>query len=108
MTTAQEDCLFYKLAYGPSDTPLQNLFGWFWGAPYGAAFHIDAHRAWLAVPKTRATRGYLIGGDGTGIDIPVEDGEDMEVQLYDMQGRPVSNTPKKGLYIRNNKKIFIK
>ena len=108
MTTAQEDCLFYKLAYGPSDTPLQNLFGWFWGAPYGAAFHIDAHRAWLAVPKTRATRGYLIGNDETGIGSALEEGEEMEVQLYDMQGRPVSNTPKKGLYIRDNKKIFIK
>ena len=106
-TTAQGDCLYYKLAYGPSGTPLQNLFGWFWGAANGAAFRIDAHRAWLAVPKTRATRGYLIGDDETGIGFAVEDSEDTEVQLYDMQGRPVSN-PKKGLYIRNNKKVFIK
>ena len=106
-TTAQGDCLYYKLAYGPSGTPLQNLFGWFWGAANGAAFRIDAHRAWLAVPKTRATRGYLIGDNETGIGFAVEDSEDIEVQLYDMQGRPVSN-PKKGLYIRNNKKVFIK
>ena len=108
MTTAQGDCLYYKLAYGPSGTPLQNLFGWFWGAANGAAFRIDAHRAWLAVPKTRATRGYLIGDDETGIGFAVEDSEDIEVQLYDMQGRPVGNSPKKGLYIRNNTKVFIK
>ena len=106
-TAAPGDNVYYKLAYGPSGTPLQNLFGWFWGTANGAAFRIDAHRAWLAVPKTRATRGYLIGDDETGIGFAVEDSEDTEVQLYDMQGRPVSS-PKKGLYIRNNKKVFIK
>ena len=106
-TTAQGDCLYYKLAYGPSGTPLQNLFGWFWGAANGNAFRIDAHRAWLAVPRTRATRGYLIGDDETGIGQAVAD-EEQEVQLYDMQGRPVGGSPKKGLYIRNNKKVFVK
>ena len=107
-TTAQGDNLYYKLAYGPSDTPLQNLFGWFWGAANGAAFRIDAHRAWLAVPRTRATRGYIFGDDETGIGQAVADDEEQEVQLYDMQGRPVGGNPKKGLYIRNNKKVFIK
>ena len=106
-TTAQGDCLYYKLAYGPSGTPLQNLFGWFWGAPQGAAFRIDGHRAWLAMPRTSATRGYLIGDDETGIGLAVDD-EEQAVQLYDMQGRPVSGSPKKGLYIRNNKKVIVK
>ncbi len=107
-TTAPGDNLYYKLAYGPSNTPLQNLFGWFWGATNGAAFRIDGHRAWLAVPKTRATRGYILGDDETGISPAIADDGDTEYQLYDMQGRPVNGSPRKGLYIRNNKKVFVK
>jgi len=52
-TSAQGNCYFYKLTKG---NDLQSdVFGWFWGSSNGAAFKIDGHRAWLAIPKGSAT-----------------------------------------------------
>ena len=101
-------CLFYKLAFGHSGTDLAKAFGWYWGANGGAAFLIEGHRAWLAIPKTvAATRGYPLGGDGTtGISNTTPDIQNDDV-FYNLKGQRVA-APSKGMYIRNNKKVVIK
>ena len=105
-TTVGNDCLFYKLAYGHSNSDKSNVFGWYWGAEGGAAFLIEGHRAWLAIPKTKAsTRGYSLEGDATAINKVAADGQKGE--YYNLKGQRVA-TPTKGLYIINNKKVLIK
>ena len=105
-TTVGNDCLFYKLAYGHSNSDKSNVFGWYWGAEGGAAFQIEGHRAWLAIPKTKAsTRGYSLEGDATAINKVAADGQKGE--YYNLKGQRVA-TPTKGLYIINNKKVLIK
>ena len=107
-TSDNSSCLFYKLAFGHSGTDLAKAFGWYWGANGGAAFLIEGHRAWLAIPKTvAATRGYPLGGDGTtGISNTTSDIQNDDV-FYNLKGQRVA-APSKGMYIRNNKKVVIK
>ena len=102
-------CVFYKLAYGPSNTQYAKVFGWYWGAEGGEAFEIEGHRAWLAIPKTAANaRSYPIDNtDGaTGIELPTVV-NDTTAETYNLNGERVT-APAKGLYIRNNKKVIIK
>lgn len=108
MTTAnEEDCLFYKLAYGHSGTANANKLGWYWGAENGAAFEIEAHRAWLAIPHVVASApGYPFGGNVTGISTTLAV-DSADCDYYDLQGRRIG-TPVKGLYIQKNKKVIIK
>ena len=43
-------------------------------------------------------------------DIPedkTDNASDMQLQIYDLQGRPVQQ-PDRGIYIKNGKKIYIK
>ena len=103
-----EPSLFYKLAFGHSGTNKSNVFGWYWGANDGAAFQIEGHRAWLAIPQVLASRlGYRLNTEGTtGISMTDAD-EKSDGAIYDLQGRHVT-APVKGIYIRNNKKIVIK
>ena len=107
-TTADSDnYLFYKLAFGHSGSDNQNVFGWYWGADNGAAFQIEGHRAWLAIPKGNAsTRGYGLENDGTtAINKVAVEGED--AVYYNLNGQRIA-APAKGLYIKNNKKVFFK
>ena len=106
-TSASGDNLYYKLSYGPSGTVIADSFGWFWGAQNGAAFRIEGHRAWLAIPKSSATRGYLIDGSSTGITDLMQE-EQGSQPLMDLQGRHVTNPSHRGIYIQGNKKIIIK
>ncbi len=109
-TTADGSNLYYKLAYGKSDTPQANSFGWFWGAANGAAFQIEGHRAWLAVPAAQGASAYLLTDNAvTGIaETKTVNGISSEA-YYDIQGRRISsNMLKKGLYIHNNKKVIVK
>ncbi|MBO4892992.1 MAG: InlB B-repeat-containing protein [Prevotella sp.] len=100
-------CVFYKLAYGPSNTKYAKTFGWYWGAEDGAAFEIEGHKAWLAIPVTATTaRAYPINEAPTGIALPTADSDATE-EIYNLNGQRVA-APAKGLYIRNNKKIIIK
>ena len=99
--------LYYKLAYGHSGTAQANAFGWYWGAEDGAAFEIEAHRAWLAIPVLLAsTRGYIVGNGTTAITTKVAESQE-EAEYYNLQGQRVA-APTKGLYIKNNKKVIIK
>ena len=105
-TTASGDCLFYKLAFGHSNSDKSNVFGWYWGAEGGAAFQIEGHRAWLAIPKAKASaRGYSLEGDATGINKVAADSQ--KGKYYNLKGQRVA-APTKGLYIINNKKVIIK
>lgn len=98
--------LFYKLAYGPSGTSQASSFGWFWGSRDGAPFNIDAHRAWLAIPKASGARGYLIDGSETGI---TDYSEEPTTRSYvDLQGRRIENPAQPGIYFLNGRKVIIK
>ena len=108
-TSAEGNSVFYKLSYGPSGTSLATQFGWFWGAPQGAAFQIEGHRAWLALPASHASaRGYVIDDEATGIEDV--DGSHRDAGTYtDLQGVKVrSDRAKKGIYIKDGKKIVVK
>ena len=106
-TTANGNNLFYKLAYGPSGTSLAKSFGWFWGAQQGAAFSIDAHRAWLAVPKAVGTPAYIISGGETGIE-EIEYDSSNNRQYTDLQGRRIEKPTHPGIYIVNGRKVVVK
>ncbi|GEM_PF-2861674 len=107
-TTADGKNLYYKLSYGPSGTAQAEQFGWFWGAKQGAAFRIEGHRAWLAIPQgAAAARGFLISGDATDIE-PIETPWDKTEPLTDLQGRRVNQPAKPGIYIQNGRKVIIK
>ena len=115
-TTADGNCLFYKLAYGPSGTALSNTLGWFWGANNGRPFDIEGHKAWLAIPQTSAAKPralfYSIEGDALDIEglplIPSEGEDTPSGEWYDLQGRRVENPTQRGIYIRNGKKVMVK
>ncbi len=105
-TAATGDNLYYKLAYGPSGTSQANSFGWYWGAQNGAPFLIEAHRAWLPIPKGSGARAYLIDGSETKI-------EDVDANLNDspftdLQGRRIDKPTQPGIYLQNGKKIVVK
>ena len=105
-TSATGDNLYYKLAYGPGNTSLATSFGWFWGAQQGAPFLIEAHRAWLAVPKSAGARAYLIDGEATGIGaVPANEAGG---QLYDLQGRRIDTPTAPGVYLLNRRKVVVK
>ncbi|MBR1667931.1 MAG: chitobiase/beta-hexosaminidase C-terminal domain-containing protein [Bacteroidaceae bacterium] len=108
-TTASGSNYFYKLSYGQSGTNLNDVFGWYWGAQNGAAFQIDAHKAWLVVPKSADApiRSFVIDEETTGLADVKIDGVDNDV-YYDLQGRSISKPTSKGIYIRNGKKIIIR
>ena len=108
-TTADEDSWFYKLTFGAKGSSNANIFGWFWGAADGAAFEIEAHRAWLAIPKggQSAPAFYSLNGEATGISTTFMNNERVNSDIYNLNGQRVAQ-PTKGLYIHNNKKVIIK
>ena len=109
-TTTTGDGYHYKLSYGHSGTSWSNIFGWYWGAQNGAPFQIEGHKAWLVVPKGSGSRaaGFSIEGDMLGIE--TLDGSTISPSddCYDLQGRRVSQPTKKGLYIKNGKKVAVR
>ncbi|MCR4603181.1 MAG: hypothetical protein K5683_06590, partial [Prevotella sp.] len=106
-TTADGNNVFYKLAYGPSGTALAKSFGWFWGAQQGAAFSIDAHRAWLAVPKAAGARAYLISGEQAGVE-EFEKDPSANRHYTDLQGRTIEKPTQPGIYFVNGRKVVVK
>ncbi len=109
MTSADGDCYFYKLAYGTKGSDLASVFGWYWGAAGGAAFMIEGHKAWLAIPKAQVKkiRSFSIEGEATAI-ASLEENEtatEDNVVYYDLQGRRISQPSRNGIYIRNGKKV---
>lgn len=105
-TTADGDCYYYKACYGPSGTALANWFGWFPANSAKGPFRSEAHRAWLAVPKSMGTRScYGFSDDATGI-AAFDDATDEK--WYDIQGRRVDQPRRPGVYIKNRRKAVVK
>lgn len=109
-TSAPTASLFYKLAYGAAGTYQQDVYGWYWGAADGAAFSIDGHRAWLAVPRSSAAplRFLSLSSDTKNVATMTESLCDEPDIVYDLQGRRVTAPVRGGLYIINGKKQYIK
>lgn len=103
MTTADNNSYFYKLTYAAKGSNYEGLFGWFWGAANGGAFKIGGHKAWLAVPVSAGAR-YFINNETDGI-IAIENISTNNDVVFDLQGRRMNTMLKKGLYIKNGKKI---
>ena len=108
LTYAYTGSLFYKLALGPSGSDLSGVPGWYWGAPDGGAFQIEAHKAWLAIPKSNNTRatGYTLLGNPTFIIDSKSDVQE-EAVMYDLYGRRLYTPVKQGLMIINGRKVYI-
>ena len=107
-TSADGQNVYYKLAYGPSGTSLAQSFGWFWGAQQGAAFRIEGHRAWLAIPQGAAARGYLISGEGTDAVEYVALPTQQQSSFTDLQGRRIATPTQPGIYFKDGRKIVVK
>ena len=107
-TYAENSSRFYKLAYGPAGTDLKDVIGWYWGAADGGAFDIEAHKAWLALPKatTKGMAGFTLSGETTFV-IDIEAGNDDGTTIYDIFGRRISAPTGSGLYIINGKKMIV-
>ena len=97
------DCKFYRLTMH-NGTDL----GFWWGAENGAAFTLDANKAYLAVPNGSGARaGFsLIGAGETGISLPEHESAKTR-EWFSLSGQRVAQ-PVKGLYIVNGKKVIIK
>lgn len=109
-TTTTGNGSHYKLSYGPSGTQWSDVFGWYWGAQNGAPFQIEGHKAWLVVPNTNSSRaaGFTIDGDATELEVIEQEVSTMD-HYYDLQGRRVNHQPtRKGVYIKNGKKMIVK
>jgi len=87
--------------------------GFYWGADEGGAFTSEAHKAYLAVPKSsNAKDAYLFNEIPTGIDdVNIADLQFESTRIYDLNGRYMGDDAarlKKGVYIRSGKKIVVK
>ena len=109
LTYAEENSWFYKLSLGPTGSDLSDVPGWYWAAANGGAFQIEAHKAWLAIPKSMTTRssGYSLDGDPTGLIEIRADAVDNEPVMYDLYGRRIDTPVNQGLMIINGKKVYI-
>ena len=110
-TSGNPNYVYYKLAYGNSNSVNADKLGWYWGAESGAPFTIEGGKAWLTLPKSsiQSREAMLtIGDDATSINT-VQDihlGQTSDAQ-YNFGGQKVGNSYK-GIVIVNGKKIFRK
>ena len=70
---------------------------------------IPAHRAYIVIPASSRSFFGFGDDDATYIeDVPVNMENEEDSVLYDLTGRMVTGQPRKGIYVRNGKKIIIK
>ena len=80
----------------------------------GSNASIKAYRAYIEVPDASSVRIAIVSEDGTTTDItdvlmPDVVGKNaVSGAIYDMQGRLVKSQVKKGIYIVDGKKLFVK
>lgn len=107
MAAKDAKCIFYRLTTNKDD-----VLCYAWGAADGAAFALDANKAYLAVPTETAQgiKAFSFGGNGTTAIDKITDtiSAKAERKVYNLQGQRVSGTPAPGLYIVNGKKVVIK
>ena len=96
--------MFYRLTMHKG-----TQIGFWWGAASGAAFDLDANKAYLAVPESAlatAPSFFWFDNGSTGIE-NVNRETITNNRYYNLNGQCVAN-PTKGLYIVNGKKVVIK
>lgn len=83
------------------------------GMPRYATFH--ANRPFLYIISEQSTgvilfMGQFTGGKPSAIDVPIAEmkSEKYDDGIYDLSGRKLQQTPQKGLYIQNGKKVVQK
>ena len=105
-TTTTGGAIYYKLTYNNAGT----VFGWYWGADGGAAFESPAHKAWLALPAAAGARIFLgLPGDDTSGIATIENKQQKADHVwYDLNGSRVNAPMKKGIYVKNGRKMVIK
>ena len=69
---------------------------------------IPAKRAYLVLEQAAGARLSIVEGEATDITSVGYDSVVTEGSTYDMQGRKVESLSKKGLYIKNGRKVVIK
>jgi len=72
------------------------------------AIEVGSNKAWLSIPKAPSNaRSISLRRTTTGIGATLMNNEEMNNELYDLNGRKVQNPTKKGIYIRNGRKVVI-
>lgn len=80
--------------------------GYWWGAENGAAFALAANKAYLAVPKTTATKSMSMWiEDDTTMAIHTSTNENINEVLYDLTGRRIAKE-QKGIHITGGRKVI--
>ena len=67
--------------------------------------YLDANKAYLQTAAS--SREYFLFDETTAISAPLVNSEEVNSEVYDLQGRRV-NTPTKGMYIVNGRKVVVK
>ena len=118
--TAETGCKLYRLTYNKAEK--KEGLGFYLGVDDGKSLKATPGKAYLKVSEDEAkepssaalARSFVFGGgnETTGIDGITIMGTDVQRHgtiegIFDLQGRKIVN-PKKGIYIKNNKKVVIK
>ena len=74
------------------------------------AIEVGPNKAWLSVPgdisNVKALR-IVFGGDATGVNEVIEV-NGVNDKWYDLNGRRIAMPTKKGIYVKNGKKVLVK
>lgn len=103
MASGNDGKKFYRLTMHNGST-----LGFYWGAENGAAFALDANKAFLAVPSGAGARisGFNFDDQTSGIKT-MNNASTISHETYNLQGQRVK-ADRKGLIVRNGKIIMNK
>ena len=106
-TISGEGYKYYMLSLNGESVPESIGFYYDKNSNGGTQLKNGAHKAYLAVPAGMAlAKGYPFGGDATGIEGLIVNGDENAAEVYDLQGRKLKNKNlPKGIYIINGKKV---
>ena len=68
---------------------------------------VPANKAYLVYDGAAGARDYFLFDETTAISAPLVNSEEVNSEVYDLQGRRVKNATK-GVYIVNGRKVVIK
>lgn len=105
MTADSTDYTFFRLA-----KPAGEELGFWWGAPDGKGFAIDAYKAYLAVPESiSAAKGFSFGSAVSSIKAIDNRSTALKKNvIYNLNGQRIHNITQPGIYIIGGKKVVIK
>ena len=106
-TISGEGYKYYMLSLNGESVPESIGFYYDKNSNGGTQLKNGAHKAYLAVPVSMAlAKGYPFGGNATGIEGLIVNGDENAAEVYDLQGRKLQNKNlPKGIYIVNGKKV---